>query len=369
MKRSKLYLAFILALALLCSACSSTPESSEQTADTAEPASTAEETTDEEPTTDEGSTDPLIIYTPQGDAERGPWIIEQAEAALGFDVELLNAGGGELTDRLIAEKNNPQADVVLGLTQPFMYQLKAEGLFSSYTPTWAEGLPEVYKDKDAMFHSFWQTPIVIGYNPDFVANPPQSWDDLANAEYQELFFVGETAWQTTRMYLIGLLWPYYDEASGDITQEGWDNLSAVLANSYQLPADTDGWLLFKDGTLPIKLDWFGGAEMNSELNEAPIEYVIPENGTPVVAEAVAVVAGTDQEEQAQQFIDWWGDPETMGAYANEFGQAPAHPDAIALSNDEIKADAEMFTAQDIDWEVCAANLNDWLEKIELEILP
>ncbi len=258
---------------------------------------------------------------------------------------------------------------MLGLTQPFMYQLKAEDVFTSYTPSWAEGLPEVYKDKDAMFHSFWQTPIVIGYNPEFVSNPPTTWDDLANPDYKELFFVGDTAWQTTRMYLIGLLWPYYDESAGEITQEGWDNLSAVLANSYQLPADTDAWLLFKDGTLPIKLEWFGGAKMNAELNEVAIEYVTPENGTPVVAEAVAIVAGTDKQEQAQQFIDWWGNPDTMGAYANEFGQAPAHPDAIALCNDEVKADAEMFTAQDIDWEVCAANLNQWLEKIELEILP
>ena len=52
--------------------------------------------------------EPLVIYSPQG-GERAEWIAEQAAAA-GHDIEILNAGGGELFDRLLAEKNNPQAD-------------------------------------------------------------------------------------------------------------------------------------------------------------------------------------------------------------------------------------------------------------------
>ena len=74
-------------------------------------------------------------------------------------------------------------------------------------------------------------------------------------------------------------------------------------------------------------------------------------------------------EKAKAFIEWWGSPETMAAYANEFAQAPAHPDAIALCSDEVKAEAEMFTAQEIDWEVCARHMDDWFVKIELEIMP
>ena len=59
--------------------------------------------------------------------------------------------------------------------------------------------------------------------------------------------------------------------------------------------------MFKDGTLPITLDWFGGAKARSEANEAPIAYVKPENGTPIVAEGIAIVKGTKLEEKAKAF--------------------------------------------------------------------
>lgn len=311
----------------------------------------------------------LTVYSPQADADRGPWIEEHAEAALGFDVEFLNSGGNDLAERLRAEKNNPQADVIMGLVQTAMYQLEDEGLLLQYTPSWAEGLPEAYKDPNGYFYSFWQTPIIIAYNPEQMSNPPASWQDLAKDEYAGLYTVGSSSSQTVRTYIIGMLWPYYDEATGDISEEGWDLLRTFYANAYSLPTDSDSWQLFKDGTVPMSLNWFGGAKNKAAAYEAPIAYVTPAEGTPVVAEGIAIVAGTDQEEMAQAFIDWWGDPETMAAYANEFGQAPAHPDAIALCDESIRADAEMFTAQEIDWQVCSRKMDDWFVKIELEIKP
>lgn len=311
----------------------------------------------------------LTVYSPQADADRGPWIKEQAEAALGIEIDFLCATGGDLAERLRAEKNNPQADVIMGLVQTAMYQLKDEELLAQYTPSWADGLPEVYKDPDGYFNSFWQTPIIIGYNPDFVPNPPTSWQDLIKDEYAGLYSIGKTSSQTVRTYIIGMLWPYYDAASGEISEEGWDFLRTLYNNAYSLPTDSDSWALFKDGTLPITLNWFGGAKSKAAAYEAPINYVAPAEGTPVVAEGIAVVAGSKNEEMAQKFVEWWGSPETMAAYANEFGQAPAHPDAITMCNDEIKADAEMFTAQNIDWAVCSEKMDDWFVKIELEIMP
>jgi len=53
--------------------------------------------------------DSITIYSQQGD-QRAVWIAEQGKAA-GHDIRLLNAGGGELFYRLIAEKNKPQADI------------------------------------------------------------------------------------------------------------------------------------------------------------------------------------------------------------------------------------------------------------------
>lgn len=314
----------------------------------------------------------VVVYSPQGDEKRGTWIMKKAKEETGLDVQFLCAGGGELSDRLVAEKNNPQADVVMGLAQNAMYKLKEEGILAAYEAGWSAELPEVYREKENYFNSFWQTPIVIAYNTDFISEDeaPKSWEDLIKSEYKGKYGIGNTGSQTTRTYLIGLLWNYYDEAAGEISQEGWDFLSQIYENAGTMPSnDPDIWKAFKDGEMPILLWWYGGVVSNCKENNIPVAYVKPENGTPVVAEAIGLVSGAQNKEAAEKFIDWFGSAEVMSDYAKEFGQAPALPAAIELCPEDVKESATMFTAQNIDWEVASNNLDTWLEKIELEIMP
>lgn len=364
--------AIFLAVSFTISGCGSNAKKEK---DGKQEEATVEDTTKENAGSEEkqnGGEETIVVYSPQGDELRGTWIKDKAKAELGLDIQFLCAGGGELSDRLVAEKNNPQADVVMGLAQTAMYKLKTEDILDVYEPAWVKGLPEVYRDKDGYFNSFWQTPIVIAYNPEFLSSDkaPKGWEDLNKPEYNGLYGIGATSSQTTRTYLVGMLWQYYDAETGDISQEGWDFLSQVYENAGTLPSsDADIWKSFKDGELPILLWWYGGVVSNCEKNQIPVEYVKPESGTPVVAEAIGLVKGGKSQDGGKKFIDWFGSAEVMAAYAKEFGQAPASPEAIALCPEEVKENATMFTAQNIDWEVAAQNLDKWLEKIELEIMP
>lgn len=364
--------AIFLAVSFTISGCGSNAEKEK---DGKQEEATVEDTTKENAGSEEkqnGGEETIVVYSPQGDELRGTWIKDKAKAELGLDIQFLCAGGGELSDRLVAEKNNPQADVVMGLAQTAMYKLKTEDILDVYEPAWVKGLPEVYRDKDGYFNSFWQTPIVIAYNPEFLSSDkaPKGWEDLNKPEYNGLYGIGATSAQTTRTYLVGMLWQYYDAETGDISQEGWDFLSQVYENAGTLPSsDADIWKAFKDGELPILPWWYGGVVSNCEKNQIPVEYVKPESGTPVVAEAIGLVKGGKSQDGGKKFIDWFGSAEVMAAYAKEFGQAPASPEAIELCPEEVKENATMFTAQNIDWEVAAQNLDKWLEKIELEIMP
>lgn len=372
MRHWKKGLAIFLTGAFVLAGCGS-----EKPADTNSAAETKKEETkeagtkEESKTTEEAGEKKLVIYSPQADKDRGEWFLTKCKEATGIDVEFLNTGGGELEERLIAEKQNPQADVVFGLGQLAMNNLKAKDVLEPYVPAWADGLEEVYKDKDGAFHCFWQTPIVIGYNTDFIKaeEAPKSWLDLDKPEYKEMFTIGSLKSQTTRSIIAGILWNYYDEATGEITQEGWDKLTGIYANTQTLPSGSDAWQMVKEGKTPLVLNWFGGVKSNTAKNEIPIDYVVPENGTPIVSEGIGIVKGSDDIEVAKEFVEWFGSPEVMAEYANTFGQAPAHPEAIALCNDEIKADATKFKAQNINWEVASQQMNDWLTKIELEVMP
>lgn len=306
--------------------------------------------------------EPIIIYSPQGHAH--PWITAQAKAA-GFEVEFLQAGGGELFDRLMAEKNNPQADVVLGLVDASMAILKSEGMFQAYTPSWAEGLPAQYVDPDAMVHKFWQTPIVLAYNADRMSadQAPKSWLDLIDKQYAGKYVIEGLTGQTVRTYLAGMLVRFLDE-KGEVVEEGWDFMRAFYKNGL---TGVDKAQAFKSGEAVIDLNWFGGAFRFA--NDVGFNTVLidTKGGTPFISEGIAIVAGTDQLEQARAFVDWFGSPEVMAAYAAEFGQMPVHPEAIAKSPKEVQRNATLVSPQDIDWDAIAPKLDRWMQKIELEI--
>ncbi len=308
----------------------------------------------------------LTVYSPQGE-ENVAWITEQAKAA-GHDIEVLRAGGGELFSRLEAEKNNSQADVVLGLNDTSMARLKAMGMFQVYTPSWAEGLPDVYKDADGFVHKFWQTPIVIAYNPDKLNEDtaPKSWLDLTNDEFKSKYTLGPTKWGTTRVILAGILMRFAD-ADGNVSDEGWEFMEKFYENSAAVNNGGEKITLFQAGDAYMDLSWFGGAFREAgKAGYTPV-LVNTEGGTPVVAEGIAVMAATDHADEAKAFVDWFGSAEVMAAYAKQFGQMPAHPDAIALAPEEVQANTKLVEAQSIDWDVVAANMDGWLQKIELEI--
>lgn len=307
--------------------------------------------------------EPLIIYSPQGDT-RGPWIAEQAAAA-GHEIELLNAGGGELFDRLMAERNNPQADIVFGLVDVSMALLAEEGMFQTFTPIWAEGLPEAYADPNQLVWKFWQTPIVLGINPDQISreDAPQSWLDLTRPEFAGKYVIGGLTSQTTRTYLAGMLARFVDD-NGDVSDEGWDFMRAFYENGL---VDVDKAQAFQSGEAYIDLNWFGGAFRFANEIGYETTLIDTDGGTPVIAEGISIMADTDQLDDAKAFVDWFGSPEFMSAYATEFGQVPAHPDAIAMSPTEVKERATLVSPQPLDWAAIAPKLDGWLQTIELEI--
>ncbi|MGJ8528758.1 extracellular solute-binding protein [Maritalea sp.] len=311
--------------------------------------------------------DSITVYSPQGE-ERAVWITEQAKAA-GHDIVMLSAGGGELFDRLLAEKANPQADVVLGLIDAAMATLKTEDLFQAYVPAWADdNLPNVYKGPDGMVHKFWQTPIVLAYNSDVLSadEAPKSWLDLIKPQYKGKYVIGSSAWQTTKSYLVGMLVRYMED-DGSISDLGWEFMQRLYDNAIVVDSGEAKTAAFVNGEAVIDLNWFGGVGNLARDVGYNVVMVDTEGGTPFIAEGVAIMDGTDQLDQSKAFVDWFGSAQFMAAYAKEFGQTPVHPDAIALSPEAVQANATLLSPQPINWDAVAPKIDGWMQRIELEI--
>lgn len=121
----------------------------------------------------------LIVYTNANSDGRGEWLVEKAKAS-GFEIELVGAGGANLTNRLIAEKNNPIADVVFGLNNMLYENLKKENVLTKYVPKWAGEVEPGLNDPEGFYHGLVKQAILLGYNPkNYTAETaPKDWTDL-----------------------------------------------------------------------------------------------------------------------------------------------------------------------------------------------
>ncbi len=311
--------------------------------------------------------EPVTVYAPWN-AEQADWVKAQAAAA-GHDVAFVLAGGGELFDRLLAERNNPQADMVLGFVDASMATLKAEGMLMAFQPDWAADLPEAFRDDaDRMVYKFWQTPIVLAYNADRLdaAAAPTSWLDLTKPEFAGRYVIGSINWQTTRAYLAGLLARFTDD-TGEVSAEGWDFMRALYANAIVVEDGEAKTRALASGEAVLDLNWFGGAFNQARDVGYTVTIIDTEGGTPYIADGLGILAGTDQADDAIAFVNWFGGADFMATFAHQYGRVPTLPQALAMAPEKVQADAAMVRPQPLDWEAIAPKLDGWLQTIELEI--
>ncbi|MCB2121142.1 MAG: extracellular solute-binding protein, partial [Rhodobacteraceae bacterium] len=96
---------------------------------------------------------------------------------------------GVITAKLLAEKNNPQADVIWGLAATSLLVLKTEGMLEPYAPAGLDAMDPKFRDSDNppswVGMDAWVA--AICYNTvegeKLGLTPPASWADLTKPEY------------------------------------------------------------------------------------------------------------------------------------------------------------------------------------------
>ncbi|OUM97229.1 MAG: ABC transporter substrate-binding protein [Thermobacillus sp. ZCTH02-B1] len=314
----------------------------------------------------------LIVYTNSNSDGRGEWWIEQARQA-GFDIEIVGAGGADLTNRLIAEKNNPIADVVFGLNHMFFENLKKEGVITPYVPSWASQVGENLNDPEGYYHGLVKQAIMIGYNADVYTpeTAPKSWQDLYTNEafkgkYEAPTMLGRA---TMQMVVAGILMPYMDE-NGElgIAEEGWNELKKLYDNGLPMVEGEDLYANMAAGKVHIGTVVSGEKFKREQEYGVNVGVVAPEQGVPMVVEHIAIVNGTKKMDTAKRFIDWFGSAEMQGKFAAEFSAMPVIPEAAQQAPDHIKELFAKLKAQPLDWSFIAEHIDEWAEKIELQII-
>ncbi len=309
----------------------------------------------------------LLIYCPQSRTDLGDVIASLAKEQLGIDIEWLKADGGTCRDKILEEKNNPQADLVLGLAQVMIEPLITADTLIPYTASWTEEMDAMYVGTDGYYSMYWQTPIIIVYNPEFIKDDmiPSSWEDLADPKYQGLFKFGKLTSQTTNVYVAAFLSKYADD-QGNVSDEGWAILKGIFENAGEV--GSIDYNDFVSGKYPIALDWYPNPEVMSATYGFQYEIVLPPDGNPMVSEGVAIVKGTKNEELAKEFIEWWGRPEVMKVICEAYGAIPAQPSVIGIVDPSLAEQATKFpaeTIQKVNWGLAGNYYQDWMTELAL----
>ena len=159
---------------------------------------------------------------------RGDWLKEQA-AANGYNLEFVEGGGGDIANRIVAEKNNPVADVVFGLSTINYENFKEQSLLQQYKPSWAAEVSEGMNDKDDYYHAIVKQAILLIYNSTMYdeKTAPKDWTDLWKKEEFHGKYDAPASFGggTTRAVLAGILVRYQDpNGEYGISKEGWARL-------------------------------------------------------------------------------------------------------------------------------------------------
>jgi len=221
-----------------------------------------------------------------------------------IEIQWVRDSTGIVTAKLLAEKNNPQADVIWGLAATSLLLMKSEGMLEPYAPAGLDKLDPKFRDKDDPPYwtgmDAWVAAIcfntVEGGKLGLPA--PTSWKDLTKPVYKGHVAMPNPNSSGTGFLDVSSWLQMFGEKDGWAFMDGLHENIDHYTHSGSKPCKQAA-----AGEIPIGVSFaFRGAKSKAE--GAPIDIIIPSEGIGWDMEATAIVKGTDDMEAAKTLVDW-----------------------------------------------------------------
>jgi iron(III) transport system substrate-binding protein len=276
---------------------------------------------------------------------------------------------GVVVARVIAEKSNPHADVVVGLTLPSMLNLKAEGALAGGVPAAATRLRRGWRDETADASWIGMGGYVAGgcFNTIEAARaglaPPTGWDDLLSPLLKNRIEMPHPASSGIGLLLVaGWLRAFGEDAGWRYMDRLHDNIAAYVhtaASGCQHAARGERIIaLATDATAAGEIA--NGAPMNFAPLARPLLWD---------QDTAGVLSGSAQNPAARTMLDWLAGEDANTVYARFFWLI-ASP-AIRPAPPHRPAFEPVIETSDPDW--VAANkqriLQEWSRRYEGKAAP
>ncbi|MDR2360166.1 MAG: putative 2-aminoethylphosphonate ABC transporter substrate-binding protein [Oscillospiraceae bacterium] len=233
-------------------------------------------------------------------------------------VSIVRESTGIITARLLAEKDNPQADMVWGTAASSMMVLDDQGMLEPYAPEGVDRILTKFKsDKPVptwVGIDAWETAFIVNTveleKLGLQLSDIKSYEDLLRPELKgHIVMSNPNSSGTGFLTVAGVI-----QLKGKDTENGWDYLTALHDNADQY---------VHSGSKPAKMAAagecvvgvsFGYAGISQKANGAPVEVVFPTEGSGWDMEANALMKKDDINPAAKTFLDWAITDEAMELY-------------------------------------------------------
>ena len=257
----------------------------------------------------------VVIYTSVDQIFSEP-ILDKFEETTGinvkavYDVEATKTTG--LVNRLIAEKDNPLADVWWNGEIAQTILLREEGVLASYFSPEAAGIPEVYIDPEGYWTGFGGRARVCLVNTELLdpEDYPSSIYDFLDERYPaDQIAIAYPIFGTTATHVAALYATIgSEEAAGFFTALSERDIRVVDGNGVVRDLVADGSIMFG---LTDTDDSIGAIERGAPVEMVFLDQGQDEMGTLLIPNTVAMVKDGPNVEEAELLIDYLLSEETV----------------------------------------------------------
>ncbi|WP_379134644.1 extracellular solute-binding protein [Methylobacterium sp. ID0610] len=266
----------------------------------------------------------LSVYTALEPEQHAPVKAAIEAAVPGVEIAWVWDQTGTITDRILAERAAPKADMVLGLAATSLQVFKAADLLLTYRPRGAERLRPAFRDADDGYAWTGMDAYlgVICFNTQAGErarlSAPVFWRDLLAPALKGQILMPNPV-QTGTGYLLVAGWL---QSMGEAA--GWAFMDALHENvAAYLPVAATPCREAADGRSVVGLTYDMRAA-TLRATGAPLRIVVPADGVGWELEAFAILKSTPHADLARQVADWAASREANLLYARTFAVV-AHP--------------------------------------------
>ncbi len=300
----------------------------------------------------------VVVYTSL-DQELSEPILKRYEARTGvrvlavYDTEATKTTG--LANRLLAERQSPRADVFWNSEFVRTIVLKRAGILAPYRSPSASDIPAAFKDPQGYWTGFAARARVIAVSTRLLANRdewPRGLEALLDSRWHGRLAMAYPLFGTTGTHAAALFARWGPERA-----KVW--LRAIRDNGVQI---VDGNSTARDrvaaGVLPVALTDSDDAAVAIARGQ-PVAIIFPDadgEGTLVIPNTVALVAGGPHPDEGRAFVDFVLSREVEQALSEAEGAQIPVREGIPWPS--LLPPRAMLRAIDVDYEEVADRLEE-----------